>query len=57
MSSADYVIIGGGLSGTVLATRLSEDPTVVVTVLEAGTASFHDDNIDIPGDYLISIGN
>lgn len=33
---ADYVVIGGGSSGGVVAARLSEDPNTTVTLLEAG---------------------
>jgi choline dehydrogenase len=47
---ADYVIVGAGSAGCVLAARLTEDPTVSVTVLEAGGRD-NSRNINIPAAF------
>ncbi|KAF2167950.1 GMC oxidoreductase [Zasmidium cellare ATCC 36951] len=45
----DYVIVGGGPAGFVLAEQLSQIPKVSVILLEAGLDASQNDNITIPG--------
>ncbi|MEC9346383.1 MAG: choline dehydrogenase [Pseudomonadota bacterium] len=51
MERFDYVIVGGGSAGCVLASRLSEDPSVRVCLVEAGPAKQHW-SIDMPAGII-----
>lgn len=54
----DYVIVGGGSAGCILANRLSADPSVKVLVLEAGRPDFGLDVLThMPAALPMVIGN
>ncbi|MBS0246765.1 MAG: GMC family oxidoreductase N-terminal domain-containing protein [Proteobacteria bacterium] len=56
MDTFDYVIVGAGSAGSVLANRLSEDRNVTICVLEAGPADWHP-YIHLPAGFIKTFYN
>jgi choline dehydrogenase-like flavoprotein len=53
----DFVIVGGGTAGLVVAARLTENPDVMVGVIEAGKDRLGDMLVDTPALFLKMLGN
>ena len=52
----DYIIVGAGAAGCVVANRLSEDPAVSVCLIEAGPPD-HNLFIKMPAGFIKMVGN
>ncbi|THH16024.1 hypothetical protein EUX98_g9367 [Antrodiella citrinella] len=55
--SFDYVVIGGGTAGLTLASKLTENPSNSVLVLEAGNDTTSNADILRPASYGVQFGN
>lgn len=53
----DFVIVGGGSAGLAVAARLTENPSINVGLLEAGSAHIGDLVISCPALHGQTIGN
>ncbi|KAH8647581.1 hypothetical protein BGZ60DRAFT_553262 [Tricladium varicosporioides] len=56
-TSFDYIVVGGGTSGLVVAARLTENADVKVLVLEAGENQLANPMINIPAMWTGILGN
>lgn len=57
MLQFDYIIVGGGIGGLVLTTRLTEDENCSVLLVEAGQDRRSDARISTPGMMATMYGN
>lgn len=57
LTKFDYIVVGAGTAGCLLANRLSRSPQNRVALIEAGGNNLYNPLVRIPVGYLFCIGN